>query len=168
MLCITDHEGKERELSEIGYTGIHTLRLVSFPWLILAILGLQGKCLDFEGCSYTALYVIPPAVLMYNIFVHARSQVLKILNHHISILTLYGILSTLDPTRISLSALLLFLTLATRFIHKTCVFRMVTHSCKGQETERFNRKNLQILVGIFLLVCKLILAIGVSTKENFK
>ena len=165
-LCITDDDGKKRELSEIGYTGLHTLRHVSIPWIILSALGIQSKTIDFEGLSYMGLYGIPPLVLLYNLFIHASSRSLTILNHHIALLTLYGIFSTTDPMRISLTALLLYLTLATRFIHKTCVFRMITHSCRGQDPDRFNRKNLQILTGMFILVCKLVYVLDV--QRNLK
>ena len=166
QLCITDDDGKKSELSKIGYTGLHTLKYVSFPWIILSVLGLQGKTVDFEGFSYTGLYVVPAIALLYNLFIHASSRTLTILNHHIALLTLYGIFSATDPVRISLTALLLYLTLATRFIHKTCVFRMITHSCKGQDPDRFNKKNLQILSGTFLLVCKLIYVL--DTQRNLK
>lgn len=160
-LSITGDDGKERELTEIGYSGLRTLRYVSIPWIILSTLGLQNRTIDFEGISYVVLYGIPPLVLLYNLFVHARSKVLSILNHHIALLTLYGILATTDLLGISLTAFLLYLTLVTRFIHKTCVFRMITHSCDGQNPVRFNKKNLQILTGAFLLVCKLIYILNV-------
>lgn len=163
-LSITDHDGKKNELSEIGYTGLRTLRYVSFPWIVISIMAIQGKTTDFEAFTYILLYGVPPLLLLYNLFIHASSRMLTILNHHIALLTLYGVFSTTDPLRLSLTTFLLYLTLVTRFIHKTCVFRMITHSCEGQDPDRFNKKNLQILTGMSFLFCKLIYILDTQRK----